>query len=97
MNFDTYLFSLLVAKIKNKAIVYDIFDFYGDVLPSFLRNIVVTLDKYLLPYSNALILADDSRIEQIGEKSTVTFIPLTIVPQRIFLMVKIWIIRVMNL
>lgn len=68
VNFDTYLFSLLVAKIKNKAIVYDIFDFYGDVLPSFLRNIVVTLDKYLLPYSNALILADDSRIEQIGGK-----------------------------
>ncbi|MFA0847766.1 MAG: glycosyltransferase family 4 protein [Methanobacterium formicicum] len=68
VNFDTYLFSLVVAKIKNKPIIYDIFDFYGDVLPHFLRKIVVTLDKYLLPYSNALILADDSRIEQIGGK-----------------------------
>jgi glycosyltransferase involved in cell wall biosynthesis len=66
VNFDTYLFSLIAARLKNKPIIYDIFDFYGDVMPYFLRNIVVTLDKLLLPYSNALILADDSRIDQIG-------------------------------
>ena len=68
VNFDTYLFSLIAATMKNKPIIYDIFDFYGDVMPYFLRKIVVTLDKSLLPYSNALILADDSRIEQIGGK-----------------------------
>lgn len=68
VNFDTYLFSLITARMKNKPIIYDIFDFYGDVLPGFLRNIVVTMDKSLLPYSNALILADDSRIKQIGGK-----------------------------
>ena len=66
VNFDTYLFSLIVAKIKNKPIVYDIYDFYGDVMPGKLRNIVVGLDKRLLPFSNALILADEARVEQIG-------------------------------
>lgn len=68
VNFDTYLFSLFVAKIKNKPIIYDIYDFYGDVMPSFLRNIVIRLDRYLIPLSNILILADDSRVDQIGGK-----------------------------
>lgn len=66
VNFDTYFFSLVVAKLKNKPIVYDIYDFYGDVMPGKLRDIVVRMDKHLLPFSNALILADDARVEQIG-------------------------------
>lgn len=66
VNFDTYLFALLVAKIKKKPIVYDIFDFYGDMMPGLLRNIIVRLDRYLLPFSDVLIIADDSRVEQIG-------------------------------
>lgn len=66
VNFDTYLFSFFAAKIKNKPIIYDIYDFYGDVMPGKLRNVVVSMDKYLLPFSDVLILADDSRVEQIG-------------------------------
>ncbi len=66
VNFDTYLFALIAAKIKNKPIVYDIYDFYGDMMPFLLRNIIVKMDKYLLPFSDVLILADEARIEQIG-------------------------------
>lgn len=66
VNFDTYLFALIVAKIKSKAIVYDIYDFYGDMMPSLLRNIIVKMDTYLLPFSDVLILADEARVEQIG-------------------------------
>lgn len=70
VNFDTYILSLFVAKVKNKPIIYDIFDFYGDVMPSLMpslfRNIIVHMDKLLLPFSDVLILADESRIEQIG-------------------------------
>lgn len=66
VNFDTYLFALLVSKIKNKPIVYDIYDFYGDMMPSLLRNIIVKMDKQLLPFSDVLILADEARVEQIG-------------------------------
>ncbi len=68
VNFDTYLFALFAAKLKNKPIVYDIYDFYGDVMPGLLRNIVIRLDKYFLPFSDVLILADESRIKQIGGK-----------------------------
>lgn len=68
VNFDTYILSLLAAKIKKKPIVYDIFDFYGDMMPGLLRNIIVRLDRFFLPFSDVLILADDSRIEQIGGK-----------------------------
>ena len=66
VNFDTYLFALLVSKIKNKPIVYDIYDFYGDMMPYLLRNIIVKMDKQLLPFSDVLILADEARVEQIG-------------------------------
>ncbi|MEL7671353.1 glycosyltransferase family 4 protein [Methanobacterium sp.] len=66
VNFDTYLFSLIAAKIKNKPIIYDIYDFYGDMMPSILRNIIVKVDKRLLPFSDVLILADEARVEQIG-------------------------------
>lgn len=66
VNFDTYLFALIAAKIKNKPIVYDIYDFYGDMMPSLLRNIIIKMDRYLLPFSDALILADEARVEQIG-------------------------------
>ena len=66
VNFDTYLFSLIAAKIKNKPIIYDIYDFYGDMMPFILRNIIVKVDKRLLPFSDVLILADEARVEQIG-------------------------------
>ena len=66
VNFDTYLFALIMAKIKNKPIVYDIYDFYGDMMPSLLRNIIIKMDKHLLPFSDVLILADEARVEQIG-------------------------------
>ena len=66
VNFDTYLFALIAAKIKNKPVIYDIYDFYGDMMPSLLRNIIVRMDRYLLPFSDVLILADEARIEQIG-------------------------------
>ena len=66
VNFDTYLLALTAAKIKNKPVVYDIYDFYGDMMPSLLRNIIVKMDRYLLPFSDVLILADEARVEQIG-------------------------------
>ena len=66
VNFDTYLFALIASKIKNRPIIYDIYDFYGDMMPHLLRNIIVKVDKYLLTFSDVLILADEARVEQIG-------------------------------
>ena len=67
VNFDTYLFSMFIAKIKRKPIIYDIFDFYGDMMEGLLRPIIVNLDKFILRFASAIIIADDSRIYQIGK------------------------------
>lgn len=67
VNFDTYFYSLFIAKIKGKPIVYDIFDFYGDMMHGFLRPIIVNLDKFIMRFTSAIIIADDSRIHQIGK------------------------------
>lgn len=67
VNFDTYLFSIIVAKIKRKPVVYDIFDFYGDVMEGFLRPLISNLDNFTMKFADVIIIADDSRIYQIGQ------------------------------
>jgi len=67
VNFDTFLFSFVIAKIKRKPIVYDIFDSYGDVMHRLLRPIIVALDNFTMKFSDAIIIADDSRINQIAK------------------------------
>jgi glycosyltransferase involved in cell wall biosynthesis len=67
---DTYLVALLVAKIRNKKIVYDIFDFYSDMIsgsmPKLVINFVRSIDIYLIKFADAVILADESRVNQIS-------------------------------
>jgi len=67
-DFDTYPPALLAAKIKRKRIIYDIFDFYADLvpLPKSLRNCVAYLDTFLMRFADALIIVDPSRLKQIG-------------------------------
>ena len=67
---DTYIPAILAAKIKRKKLVYDIFDFYADmvVLPSYLRNLVANLDIYLMRFADAVIVVDPSRLRQIGKE-----------------------------
>jgi len=69
-NLDTYPPSLLVAKIKRKRIIYDIFDFYADevFLPKPIRNCVAKLDIFLMRFADAIIIVDPSRLKQIERK-----------------------------
>jgi glycosyltransferase involved in cell wall biosynthesis len=67
VNFDTFLFSFLIAKIKRKPIVYDIFDSYGDVMHRLIRPFIVSMDNFTMKFSDAIIIADDSRINQIAK------------------------------
>ena len=67
-DFDTYLPALLVAKIRRKRIVYDMCDFYADMLvhvPSFLKRLIRRTDLYLIQFADALVIADDERTKQI--------------------------------
>jgi glycosyltransferase involved in cell wall biosynthesis len=67
-DFDTYLPGLLAAKIKRKRIVYDICDFYADMLvhvPEFLKRLIKRSDLWLIQFADAIIIADDNRRRQI--------------------------------
>jgi len=67
-DFDTYLPALLVAKSKHKVIVYDIFDFYSDMIlniPHIIKKIIRKIDIFLMQFADGVIIADDSRREQI--------------------------------
>lgn len=66
-DFDTFLPALIVAKIKRKPIVYDIFDFYADMipLPKFARWWIATFDKFFMEFADAVIIVDESIFRQI--------------------------------
>jgi len=66
-DFDAYLPALLAAKLKRKKVVYDLFDFYGDMIgaPKFLKNIIKKADIFLIQFADGVIVTDDNRINQI--------------------------------
>jgi GT2 family glycosyltransferase len=71
VNFDSYLITLIIAKLKKKPIIYEISDYYADVVvpPIFsvaLRAFIGQLDRNLMKFADAVIIADDFRINQIG-------------------------------
>jgi len=73
-DFDTYLPALFISKVRRMPIVYDIFDFYSDMIdfPVFANMMRVTignLDRFLMRFANAIIIVDDSRLKQIGIES----------------------------
>lgn len=67
-DFDTILPALITKKLWGKVVVYDIFDFYADHLratPAFIKSLIRVVDLKAINQADALILADDSRWEQI--------------------------------
>jgi glycosyltransferase involved in cell wall biosynthesis len=67
---DTYPPALLAAKLKRKPIIYDIYDFYADLvpLPKPIRNFVANLDVFLMGFADSIIIVDPSRLRQIGRE-----------------------------
>lgn len=66
INFDSYIPSLIAAKIRRKPIVYEIEDTYEDQmpLPIFLRELILRIDKCMLKFADAIILVDDCQIQE---------------------------------
>jgi len=67
-DFDTIIPALICKAIYKKKVIYDIFDFYADMLrniPNLLRRIIRKLDLFLIGLTDAVIIADESRKEQI--------------------------------
>ncbi len=70
-DFDTVLPALVLKIFFSKQVVYDIFDFYADHLratPQAIKASIRAIDRWAIRKVDALILADDSRWEQIGDR-----------------------------
>ena len=71
-DFDTAIPAMLLKWVWGKKVVYDIFDFYADHLrstPGWIKSMIRFVDKWVISKVDALILADDSRWEQISGSS----------------------------
>lgn len=68
INFDSIIPSGIIAKIKRKPIIYEMFDPYEDLiaLPLFLRNSLLFIDKIFMRIANAVIVVDESRIKEFN-------------------------------
>lgn len=67
-DFDTVLPALVCKWFLGKRVVYDVFDFYADHLratPGWVKYLIRAVDLKTMGWVDALILADDSRWEQI--------------------------------
>lgn len=60
--------ALIAGRLKRKPVIYDMLDTYEDtiILPKRIRDICVNIDKLLIRLSSAVVLADESQIEEIG-------------------------------
>lgn len=71
---DTLLPAVLVKTIGGKKLCYTIYDFYANNLPDgslaqfrmYLRACVAFLEKFLIRFTDALFLVDESRYEEIS-------------------------------
>ena len=67
-DFDTVLPAIIVGKLFRKKVVYDIFDFFSDSIrntPAPLPQIVRWIDLMMIRLADGVVLADESRWEQI--------------------------------
>lgn len=68
-DFDTLIPALIAKLLWRKKVVYDIFDFYADMLlkvPPWLKAIIRRIDLWAMGFADAVILADENRSAQIA-------------------------------
>ncbi len=86
-DFDTYPPALLVAKLKRKKIIYDIFDFYAEMVlhvPSFVKKLIKKIDLFLIRFADAVIIADDMRKKQLKDAHPKRLITIYNTPLDVF-------------
>jgi len=68
-DFDTILPALVCKRLRNKRLIYDIFDFYSDHLratPKMVKRLIRAVDIWAIGQADGLILVDDQRSRQIA-------------------------------
>lgn len=71
-DFDTILPALFCGRLFKKRVIYDIFDFYADMLrqtPEILKRAIKRIDLWAIDRADGVILADDRRREQIKDSA----------------------------
>ena len=60
--------AIFAGKIKRKPVIYDMLDTYEDtiILPKYVRNFCVEIDKIFMHLASAVILADESQIDEVN-------------------------------
>lgn len=68
INFDSYIPSLIAARIRSKPIVYEIEDTYVDQIsmPIILRRTVLYFDRFLSRFADAIILVDECQLREFN-------------------------------
>lgn len=66
-DFDTIIPAFVIAKLLRKKYVYDIFDYYVEAfkVPSILKPFIERMDIQMINRADAVIIVNESRIEQI--------------------------------
>lgn len=68
--FDTLIPAMFSKILKQKKLVYDIFDFYAETLPHHIPkrvlNFIATLEKICMQFADVVIIVDESRKVQIN-------------------------------
>jgi len=70
-DFDTVIPAFVIAKLFGKKYVYDIFDYYVDAfrVPTILMRLIESIDIQMINKSDAVIIVNESRIEQIKKSA----------------------------
>lgn len=73
-DFNTAFTGFIVAKILNKKIVYDIFDYFVDsyAVPYKLKELIRKIDELIIHKADAVIVCTEQRIEQINFHGDIT-------------------------
>lgn len=60
--------AVIAGKLRRKPVIYDMLDTYEDtiIMPRWIRNIFVGIDKIFMRLSSAVLLADEAQIEEVG-------------------------------
>jgi len=64
INFDSLIPVLIIAKIKNKKVIYEILDTFedGGNLPIIIRNFIILVDKFFMRFVDYVVLVDDEQV-----------------------------------
>lgn len=60
--------TLIAGKLRRKEVIYDILDTYEDsiIIPIFIRNLLMNIDKFFIRNVNSIILADEQQVDEFG-------------------------------